>query len=91
MPMKPQGWYHDPYGVHEERYFSDGQPTKLVCDCGIESYDPPPSGPPGVLPDEMTPSKAPYGDGDRTENAASYDREAAYNAVQEVLARNPIM
>jgi hypothetical protein len=41
-----QGWYRDPYLVHEDRYFSAGEPTKLVRDCGIESYDPPPAGPP---------------------------------------------
>jgi len=40
------GWHADPFGVHEARYFSaDGQPTKLVRDRGIESYDEPPSGP----------------------------------------------
>ena len=44
--MTAQGWYRDPYKVHEDRYFSDGQPTKLVRDGGAESYDPPPPGPP---------------------------------------------
>jgi hypothetical protein len=32
--MKAQGWCRDPYLVHEDRYFSDGQPTKLVRDGG---------------------------------------------------------
>jgi hypothetical protein len=41
-----QGWYRDPYLVHEDRYFSAGEPTKLVRDGGIEDYDPPPDGPP---------------------------------------------
>ena len=91
MPVKAQGWYHDPYGVHEERYFSAGEATKLVSDCGIESYDPPPAGSPDVEPDEMTPSRAAYGSDDHSARAASYDKEAAYNAVQEVLARNPPM
>jgi hypothetical protein len=36
MPVKAQGWYRDPYSVHEDRYFSDGQPTKLVRDGGSE-------------------------------------------------------
>ncbi len=36
------GWQKDPYGVHERRYFSQGQPTKLVRDGNIEMYDPPP-------------------------------------------------
>jgi len=44
--MRAQGWYRDPYNVHEDRYFSDGQPTKLVRDGGAQSYDPPPPGPP---------------------------------------------
>lgn len=44
--MKAQGWYRDPYCVHEDRYFSDGQPTKLVRDGSTECYDPPPPGPP---------------------------------------------
>jgi hypothetical protein len=91
MPMQAQGWYHDPYGVHEERYYSAGEATKLVCDRGIESYDPPPVGPPSVEPAEMTPSRAPYGSDDQSAGGASYDKEAAYNAVQQVLAQNPIM
>jgi len=39
------GWQRDPFGRHEQRYFSQGQPTKLVRDGGIESYDPPPDTP----------------------------------------------
>jgi len=37
------GWQSDPFGLHEQRYFSQGQPTKLVRDGGGESYDPPPT------------------------------------------------
>ncbi len=44
--MTAQGWYRDPYGVHEDRYFSDGHPTKLVRDGAVEAYDAPPPGPP---------------------------------------------
>lgn len=25
--VKAQGWYRDPYRLHEDRYFSDGQPS----------------------------------------------------------------
>ena len=94
--MKAQGWHHDPYGVHEDRYFSDGQPTKLVRDGGAESYDPPPPRPPDVEPDEMTACPPVYGGdirlaADPSARSASYDREAAYNAVQVVIARNPPM
>jgi hypothetical protein len=44
--VQAQGWYRDPYRVHDDRYFSAGQPSKLVRDGGIEDYDPPPAGPP---------------------------------------------
>jgi hypothetical protein len=40
-----EGWYHDPYGVHEDRWFSRGIPTKLVRDDGQEAYDEPPDAP----------------------------------------------
>jgi hypothetical protein len=40
-----QGWYRDPYELHEDRYFSDGQPTRLVRDAGQEAYDQPPDRP----------------------------------------------
>jgi hypothetical protein len=39
-----RGWYRDPFGRHQDRYFSEGSPTKLVRDAGVESYDPPPRG-----------------------------------------------
>ncbi len=50
MGRAPQGWYWDPFRRHEDRYFSDGRPTKLVRDAGRESFDPPPDSPlPGLL------------------------------------------
>jgi hypothetical protein len=43
-----QGWYDDPFRLHEARYFSAGRPTKLVRDGDTESYDEPPGdGSPG--------------------------------------------
>jgi hypothetical protein len=38
-----QGWNADPFGLHELRYFSAGNPTKLVRDSGVDSYDEPPA------------------------------------------------
>lgn len=39
-----EGWYLDPFKIHEARWFSDGTPTALVRDKdGVESYDQPPS------------------------------------------------
>ena len=41
--MNAEGWYHDPFRLHEDRWISDGAPTALVRDEGVESHDPPPS------------------------------------------------
>ena len=43
--MHAEGWYRDPYEVHTDRWFSDGNPTALVRDAGRESHDPPPNEP----------------------------------------------
>ena len=40
--MNAQGWYLDPYHRHQDRWFSDGQPTALVRDGRSEASDPPP-------------------------------------------------
>jgi hypothetical protein len=37
-----EGWYRDPFAIHEDRWMSQGRPTKLVRDGGVEAYDPPP-------------------------------------------------
>ena len=37
-----QGWYADPTGRHEQRWFSQCNPTALVKDGSIEGRDPPP-------------------------------------------------
>lgn len=60
--MTVQGWYPDPSGAHDERWFSAGRPTALVRDHGVESReDLPPDQQPGLrdlaagavkLPDE---------------------------------------
>jgi len=41
--MDYQGWYVDPFGRHEARWFSDGSPTALVRDGTTEANDDPPS------------------------------------------------
>ena len=42
--MTAEGWYVDPYGVHDARWFSDGEPTALVREGRVEAQDPPPDG-----------------------------------------------
>jgi hypothetical protein len=89
--VKAQGWYHDPYRVHEDRYFSDGHPTKLVRDSGVECYDPPPPGPPEVelveVPDEPSgdPSDLHRAD-EQAARGAVYDKKAAFWGVVDSVA-----
>jgi hypothetical protein len=37
-----EGWYHDPYHRHADRWYSSGEPTSLVRDGRLESRDEPP-------------------------------------------------
>ena len=37
-----EGWCTDPFGRHEARWMSNGEPTKLVRDAGVDSFDAPP-------------------------------------------------
>jgi hypothetical protein len=41
--MVAQGWYEDPFQLHEARWFSADKATSLVRDGEIESRDEPPS------------------------------------------------
>jgi hypothetical protein len=49
-----EGWYRDPYGIHQDRWFSAGAPTSLVRDQGTEGHDDPPGYPPAGPPAEIT-------------------------------------
>ena len=51
MAERAEGWYTDPYGRHEARWMSDGTPTELVRDLGVESYDAPPDEEPSQTPE----------------------------------------
>jgi len=89
--VKAQGWYRDPYSVHEDRYFSDGRPTKLVRDGNVECYDPPPPGPPQMELVEVSPSQP--GDGselrradDNSAGPTVYDNNAAFWAALDSVA-----
>ncbi|GAA1309707.1 hypothetical protein Psi02_27150 [Planotetraspora silvatica] len=94
--MKPQGWYRDPYGIHEDRYFSDGRPTKLVRDGAAEVFDEPPPGlPPGPLV-EVTSSEPGYGGDlrradDFAAGPAVFDkRKAVMDALESVCVYGPV-
>jgi hypothetical protein len=88
------GWFRDPYRVHEDRYFSEGNPTKLVRDSGHESFDPPPDLPlpesPIPVPSQASPLSAQAGlrRADDAEREAPYDRRAACERATSAALRN---
>ena len=89
--MKAQGWFRDPYRVHEDRYFSDGRPTKLVRDDGVECYDPPPPGPPEVELVEVSDTQPAEASDlrradERAAGKAVFDQEAAFWGVMDSVA-----
>jgi hypothetical protein len=93
--MRAQGWFHDPYGIHGDRWFSDGKATRLVRDMGAESYDNPPSGEP-VEP--LVPVPPPPSDNtdSRQADAATrvdqaYDAKKAWVKMQDkILGQEPV-
>ena len=92
--VKPdaQGWYRDPYGLHEDRYFSAGVATKLVRDGETESYDEPPDRP---FPDApLVPAPSPEDEeghgsdlrrADEASNDDPYSAEAAKQRAFDVF------
>jgi hypothetical protein len=89
--MRAQGWYRDPYLLHEDRYFSDGVPTKLVRDGGVEQYDPPPAEPPQTELVEVRPTQPTNGSdlrrSDDPSAGAVYDPKAAIWAAIDTIAK----
>jgi hypothetical protein len=86
-----EGWFTDPYGVHEAWWMSGGQATKLVRDAGLESYDPPPEGPFTQTP---TPVQSPAASGsndlrraDDLERGDPYDAKKAWRGVEDVFTQ----
>jgi hypothetical protein len=66
-----QGWYRDPFGLHDLRYYHAGRPTRLVRDGAHEFYeeaarqDAPQPWPPGSAPNwgRRSPGAPGYGGG----------------------------
>jgi hypothetical protein len=87
------GWFSDPYQEHEYRYFSEGNPTKLVRDSGLESFDPPPDIPtPASLVPAPSHAAGPEGAADMrraddAEREAPYDRRAACQRATSAIVR----
>jgi hypothetical protein len=53
--MDLDGWHADPFGSHQERFFKDGEPTPLVRDNGVGSYDEPPASFGASVPRQLDP------------------------------------
>ena len=87
MAGQAQGWYRDPYELHEDRYLSAGVPTKLVRDGGKESYDPPPDAPlpPGALI-PVEPQDTDVTDGADLHRADEASQDPPYSARRAITA-----
>jgi len=87
--MSAEGWYVDPYGLHEARWISEGVPTSLVRDGNVEAKDPPPDvpfkGPLEELPENAPADGADLRRADSAEasSAGSDDREDIFVAFDE--------
>ena len=83
--MREEGWYRDPYGLHTDRWYSDGRATKLVRDGTAESYDDPPPRDPPAPPEPIPDKPGDSRDTKRADAASSgdqaYDPEKAWIAV----------
>jgi hypothetical protein len=89
-----EGWYEDPFEIHEYRWFSAGRPTALVKDGRAEGTDPPPdtevTGP--LVPESFDVDSGANGsDLRRADEAEVEDREAitpseaVWNVAPEVF------
>jgi hypothetical protein len=79
--MNAEGWYRDPFGLHTDRWMSDGKPTKLVRDNGVTSNDEPPS---DVVPGPLVEAdEKPAREGDllRADSDEDFDLSDSANAV----------
>ena len=78
--------------MHEFRYFSEGNPTKLVRDGALESFDPPPTSPcptPSSGPPRRQPLRgaADMRRADDAEREAPYDRRTACQKATSSIVR----
>jgi hypothetical protein len=81
--QREEGWYTDPYRLHEARWFSDGEPTKLVRDGAEESYDPPPITAPLDKPERCAAETASHGEDlhRADDQRAGFDRQSLTDAA----------
>ena len=86
-----EGWYRDPYGIHQDRWFSDGTPTALVRDQGAEGHDDPPGypppGPPAEIPETDRFPADDFRRADQAEANIGHDRPAAFDEAFDAEMR----
>jgi hypothetical protein len=76
--VSAEGWYHDPYHLHQHRWFSNGAPTGLVRDGSVESHEEPPPIPfDGPLLEVEGPEVSFGSDLRRADEAEADDRDMA--------------
>lgn len=87
--MDEEGWYEDPFEVHEARWFSAGHPTDLVSDAGKESRDAPPDQP---LPRPLVRWEAEGFEGDlrRADDASRCDGETDQQEAMLIKALDTV-
>jgi hypothetical protein len=85
-----EGWYSDPYAVHEARWMSDGTPTPLVRDGHVEGTDPAPGGPFKVEPVRLGDEAGPDWGADlrRAGDAGPFDPRAPVDTAFEAFEEN---
>ena len=81
-----EGWYTDPFARHEQRWMSDGKPTKLARDGGKTSYDDPPGGPFVQDPEEVEPTQTPSNDELQRADEAESDDDPEHTRITTVSA-----
>lgn len=90
MDQALEGWCTDPYELHEARWMSQGVPTPLVRDGGVESQDPAPEGPFKVTPvlvgEGGGPSDLRRADDAERGSPTETPAEAAWDAAGQTMA-----
>jgi len=87
--MSEEGWYTDPYRLHEHRWFSDGSPTALVRDEGTTSKDSPPNSPYVEEPKVVEPPPTRAADELRRAGGSESDSADAVDAIWSYVVSRP--
>ena len=87
-----EGWYTDPFGRHEARWMSDGMPTRLVRDGGVEGNDDPPDEPPSREPvrieDPDASGRSDLRRADEAEAGSTFDDARLIDAASEMITES---